>query len=226
MYRFIIVEDDPMVASIHQSYFRSFPQFDLKGVFSNGKEAMLYLEEHPADLAVVDYYMPEMNGLMFLRQLREQKLQTSVIMITAADDVDTFREIMQYGILDYIVKPFTRERFSLALDKFLRTREKLRSAEKLSQKEIDEIIHAGKNRDSAAAQIPKGIQENTLKMLREYLLEHQDAYFSSNDVAAALNLSRITVRRYMNYLLKNNEVSSRIDYNTGGRPSIMYRFQQ
>lgn len=226
MYHLIIVEDDPMVASIHQSYLQSYPEFEVDGFFSGGKEAISFLATHPVDLAIVDYYMPEMNGLMFLRALRERHMSTQVIMITAAAGADTLYETMQYGILDYIVKPFTRERFSEAMVKFRNTREKLRTSGKLSQAEIDEIMNAGKSSARAAVEIPKGIQEGTLNLLRDYLKAHRDTFLSCNEAASALELSRITVRRYMNYLLENKEVTSRIDYTTGGRPSILYRLQR
>jgi len=224
MYHLIIVEDDPMVASIHQSYLQSFPDFSVDSCFSGGKEAMSFLEEHPVDLAIVDYYMPEMNGLMFLKALRERQMSTQVIMVTAAAGADTLYETMQYGVLDYIVKPFTRERFSEAMEKFRNTREKLRSSGMLSQAEIDEIMHMGKPAAGRTVpEIPKGIQEGTLNLLRDYLKAHSETYLSCNEAASALDLSRITVRRYMNYLLENKEVTSRIDYTTGGRPSILYR---
>ncbi|MGX8715076.1 MAG: response regulator, partial [Lachnospiraceae bacterium] len=70
MYRTIIVEDDPMVAAINTSYLGKIAQFRLDRQFSNGKEALSYLETHDADLAIVDYYMPEMDGLEFVRECR------------------------------------------------------------------------------------------------------------------------------------------------------------
>lgn len=42
-------------------------------------------------------------------------------------------------------------------------------------------------------------------------------------VASETGLSRVTIRRYMNFLIEENEVISQIDYSTGGRPSILYQ---
>lgn len=70
--------------------------------------------------------------------------------------------------------------------------------------------------------LEKGLQEQTLERIRTYLEEHKGTLMSSNEIASEVNLSRITVRRYMNYLVENREIISQIDYSTGGRPSIKY----
>ena len=53
--------------------------------------------------------------------------------------------------------------------------------------------------------------------------ENKGIFLSSNEIAGKVNLSRITVRRYMNYLVENREITSQIDYSTGGRPSVKYQ---
>lgn len=94
MYRTIIVEDDPMVASINTSYLGKMSQFQLDRQFSNGREALSYLENHDIDLAIVDYYMPEMDGLAFVRACRARGYKISIIMITAANKMQDFTEFM------------------------------------------------------------------------------------------------------------------------------------
>ena len=55
MYKVMIVEDDPMVASINQQYLERNQNLKIVGQFRNGQEALEYLENNGADLAVVDY---------------------------------------------------------------------------------------------------------------------------------------------------------------------------
>lgn len=54
MYKVMIVEDDPMVASINQQYLERNQNLKIVGQFRNGQEALEYLENNGADLAVVD----------------------------------------------------------------------------------------------------------------------------------------------------------------------------
>ena len=223
MYHVIIVEDDPMVASINRQFLETNSAFVLDASFSNGAEALAYLTDHPADLAIVDYYMPVMDGIEFLHALHVNQLKPFVIMITAASSIREVTQVMQHGVLDYIVKPFTYDRFAQALQKFLAVRSRNDPDVRLSQDEIDRLISRSENGPSGNDQTVKGIQPQTLDMLRAWLKDHNDAYLTSDEIARQVHLSRITVRRYLNYLLENHEIVSRMDYSTGGRPSLRYR---
>ncbi len=225
MYHVIIVEDDPMVASINRQYLSSDPHFQLDQCFANGSEALTYAMEHPVDLAIVDYYMPIMNGIEFLNALHVNDLRPFIIMITAASSIDEVTGVLSHGVLDYIVKPFTFDRFQQALQKFLYVNSLLHEdQEKLSQEEIDHLFGSRiPEQVYHSDQSVKGIQPQTLEMVREWLYSHRDGFFSSDEIAKQVHLSRITVRRYLNHLLENHEIISQMDYGTGGRPSIRYR---
>ena len=92
----------------------------------------------------------------------------------------------------------------------------------LDQSEIDRLL-AQNTSHSPKALLEKGMQEQTLELIRSYLEENKRIFLSNNEIASKVNLSRITVRRYMNYLVENREIISQIDYSTGGRPSVKYR---
>lgn len=223
MYRTIIVEDDPMVASINTSYLGKMSQFHLDKQFANGKEALAYLEHHEADLAIVDYYMPEMDGLEFVRVCRARGIKISIIMITAANKMQDFTEFMSLGVLDYIIKPFSQERFLSALNRFLDFASQTSDGERtLNQEEIDTMASLTSMEGQAPLDTVKGIQPQTLESILKCLKEHRGTYLTNNEIAAMLDLSRITVRRYMNHLVDMHMVVSRMDYTTGGRPSIQY----
>lgn len=221
-YKVIIVEDDPMVASINRQYLQSNPALLIVGEFRNGQDALLFLKKHPADLAIIDYYMPIMDGRQFILNCHEQQLPIDIIMITAANHAQEISLILQLGIVDYLVKPFTFDRFQMAVEKYLSMKKVLRPDAQLSQTELDKIMSPNSVPNSQQL-LEKGLQEQTLILIRNYLCEHPGIYLSSNEIAVKVGLSRITVRRYMNYLLENHEIVSQVDYSTGGRPSIKYR---
>ena len=223
MYKVMIVEDDPMVASINQQYLERNQNLKIVGLFRNGQEALEYLENNGADLAVVDYYMPIMDGLEFVRKCHEKNIKTDVIIVTAANTAQDISEFLQLGIVDYLVKPFTYERFQKAIDKYLYRKNLAKQDKTLDQAEIDKLLSQDQNiRPAEKVVLEKGLQEQTLERIRTYLEEHKGTLMSSNEIASEVNLSRITVRRYMNYLVENREIISQIDYLTGGRPSIKY----
>lgn len=221
MYKVIIVEDDPMVAAINRQYMEKNKEMQIVGEFRNGQDALAFLETHSVDLAVVDYYMPVMDGLEFIKKCREKDSALSIIMITAANSAQDLSNFLKLGIVDYLVKPFTYERFQKAIEKYLFMKGVIREDRNLDQEEIDRLLSPAET-DKGSMPLEKGLQEQTLQMIRAYLKEHKGNYMSSNEIARHVELSRITVRRYMNFLLENNEIISRIDYTTGGRPSIKY----
>ena len=142
MYQVVIVEDDPMVAMLNRRYTEKDPRFRVCRECPDGRAALEYLRAHPADLVILDMYMPQMDGLDVLRQLRAAGVSTDVIMITAASDTATVEAAMRLGVVDYLVKPFEYERFRQALDAFDRRRQAIRS-ESVNQQQLDELLHRG-----------------------------------------------------------------------------------
>lgn len=97
------------------------------------------------------------------------------------------------------------------------------SASDLGQAEIDRLFSVP-DVSSQSAPLTKGLNERTLGLIRLFLSEHPEEVWSSEQISEQVHLSRITVRRYLNYLVETNELVSMIDYQTGGRPSIKYRY--
>ncbi len=223
MYHVIIIEDDPMVADINQRYLKRSQGFHIQGVFQNGREALAYLATRPrVDLILLDYYTPLMNGGEFLSHLQNMDCPPSVIMVTSATDVKIVRQLLSHGVVDYLVKPFEYARFHQALERFRQTHHVLSQGEsELRQEDIDRIITTALQ-PTTEASMGKGLNEATLQLVRQQLQQHPDEMFTSEQLAERVGLSRITIRRYVNHMVKIGEISSAVDYQTGGRPSIMY----
>lgn len=226
MYRVIIIEDDPMVAAINRQYVERLKRFRVEGTFKCGSDALVYLAGREVDLIVLDYYTPLMNGTQFLDQLHGMGKAPGVIMVTSANDVEIVRGLLARGVMDYLVKPFEYERFRGALEKFCQTQDLLRGqGGGLSQGEIDRLTAGAGGAPALGEPLAKGLNTATLELVRTFLLDHPDEAFSSEQVAEGVGLSRITIRRYMNHMVQTGEIASAIDYQTGGRPSIKYRYQ-
>ena len=224
MYRVIIVEDDPMVASLNRQYLEKEQKFTVVGDFRNGTEAMNFLRKNPVDLAILDYYMPVMNGREMIITCHDERIDLDFIMITAANKAGDISDLMHLGVVDYLVKPFTSARFKAALHHYLEMKGRLQSNGHLTQDEIDKVF----SRNAVPEQeeiLEKGLQKGTLDRIVRFLREHPEREYDSNEIAKEVGLSRVTVRRYMNHLLEKGEIISCIDYSTGGRPAIRYRMK-
>lgn len=223
IYKVLIVDDDPMVAMINEQYVCKNKQFKVVGSCRNGKDAIEFLEAHPTDLVILDVYMPDMDGLETLKKIREKKISSEVIMVTAANDVATLEDTLHLGVIDFLIKPFAYERFQIALEKFLANRKAFRDSAILNQTSVDNIIT--NSTKIASKEYPKGIQEKTLLLIRDYFSENisPDGWFSGEAIAEKVGLSSVTIRRYMNFLVGSGEVEESINYETGGRPSVLYK---
>lgn len=221
MYKVLIVEDDPMVAMINEQYIKRNKNFELVGKCSNGSSALDFLDNNDVDLLILDVYMPKMDGFETLRRVRNKKITVDAIMVTAANDRASLEEALHLGIVDYLVKPFTFDRFQMALEKYISQNNALRDFETLNQKNIDHIID--NTRKKSDDLYPKGIQEKTVDLIMEYLKANEGKWFTGDDIAEKVGLTGVTVRRYMNYLAESGRVTGEMNYETGGRPCMKYR---
>ena len=224
MYKILIVEDDPMVAMINEQYIKRNKNFQIVGKCSDGKAALDFLEKERADLIILDVYMPHMDGFETLRNIRSRKIPAEAIMVTAANDIKSLEEALRLGVVDYLVKPFTFERFQSALEKFIAQNKAKKDLETLSQQSIDYIVENAHRKSSE--QYPKGIQEKTLELIISFLQSSPDKWMTGDEIAEHSGLTGVTVRRYMNYLSESGKAVSQMNYETGGRPCMIYRMKR
>ena len=221
MYRVLIVEDDPMVAMINEQFVSRHKDFEVAYKCNDGKSALEYLDENEVDLIILDVYMPYMDGFETLRQIRKKQISVDVIMVTAANEREQLKEGLHLGVVDYLVKPFTFERFKVALDKFIAQSEALKELDKVNQKNIDFLID--KSRKTTNELYPKGIQEKTLQTIIEHLKENKSKWLTGDEIAEKVGLTGVTVRRYMTHLAESGMVIADMNYGTGGRPCMLYK---
>ena len=213
-----------MVALINAQFAEKTPGVQVVATFHNGRNALAFLEKTRVNLLLTDLYMPEMSGTELINELRRQGCDADVIFITAANDAPNIQETLRLGAVDYLLKPFCCERFEEALDKVVVRRKVIESGMAFTQADIDEMIRARRsNPDSRTAELEKGIQRQTLNHIRAELRMSVGVYRTAEQIAADTGLSKVTVRRYLNYLIGTGEVESQVDYSTGGRPRVEYR---
>lgn len=221
MIKVLLIEDDLMVQEVNKEFINRVDGFEVIGLAGNGIEGMEQIRRMSPDLVIIDLYMPMMDGLETLHLLRKESHPVDVIVITAASDLHTVRQVIQQGAFDYIMKPFKFERIKQALENYRAFQNRLRDDGKISQSELDELLFQ-KEQDEELKSLPKGLNAVTLKKIISYL-NQIDTSVSAEEVAEAVGAARVTVRRYLDYLEKSGKVQIDIQYGGIGRPMNRYR---
>ncbi len=219
--RVLVVDDDPMVQQVNREYVESVPGFRVVALAKNGKEALEATAAHRPDLVLLDIYLPDQNGVSVLKEIRRRQLPSDVLMVSAAQDTKTLQEIMRYGAVDYVIKPFRLQRLQEALKKYRATRSRLSNAGALDQDQVDQVLRGGQPGQADGA-LPKGLNEVTLRQVQALLAEHGQA-LSAAEVAHKMGIARVTARRYLDCLVKQKQVRLEVQYGSVGRPINRYR---
>ena len=221
MAKILLAEDEVNIASFIERGLKEFGHSVT--VCHDGNTGWRILQEEPFDLVILDIIMPKINGLELCHLYRQMfGYQAPVIMLTALGTTEDIVKGLDAGADDYLVKPFQFPRFRQALDRFLQARRLLEQGPgSMDQSAIDQLVH---HREAVPPGTPldKGVNFSTLSRIRRFFDENPEHFFTSEQIAEHVGLSRITVRRYVNYMVDQGEITSSIDYQTGGRPSIRY----
>lgn len=115
-YNCVIVEDDPLAIKILTRYLEAVPQLELSGCCSDGIEAMHLMDRKNVDLLFLDVQLPKLPGPDLVRTLPHPPY---TIFTTAHPEFAV--EAFDLGAVDYLIKPFSFERFLKAVNRFYRT---------------------------------------------------------------------------------------------------------
>ena len=165
---------------INEQYVNRNKAFRVVEKCRDGKSALEYLESNDVDLIILDVYMPLMDGFETLRQIRKNKKSVDIIMVTAANDRASLEEALHLGVVDYLVKPFTYDRFRIALDKYVSQVAALKDLDTLDQKNIDFIIESAHK--NGGELYPKGIQEKTLQTILNEMKNNPSKWMTGDEI--------------------------------------------
>lgn len=108
----IIIEDQPPAQRILQKYIRDIGNLELKATFADALTALKFLKQTPVDLIFLDIHLPKISGIDFLKILSPKP---KVILTTAFSDYAL--QGYELDVTDYLLKPFSFERFVKAVSK-------------------------------------------------------------------------------------------------------------
>lgn len=219
MINVLVVEDDPMVSQLHEHYLSQIKGFELCDIAGNGDEALSLLAENSYDLLILDVFMPTMDGLQLLAKIREAGYDVDVIIVSAANDKDKIKLALRLGAVDYIIKPFEFERFNLALNNYLKRYHIVEDQTVLVQSELDKTII--RQEEQVVVSLPKGLDKNTLATVWD-CIKNIEGMFTTEEVAAMVGISRVSIRKYLEFLKTLHLLKLDLHRGSVGRPVYKY----
>lgn len=219
MINVLVVEDDPMVAQLHEHYLSQIKGFQLCDTARSGDEALRLLQANDYDLLILDVFMPSMDGLQLLAKIRENSFDVDVIIVSAANDKDKIKLALRLGAVDYIIKPFEFERFNLALNNYMKRYHIVEEQEIIEQSELDKTIV--RSEKEPVASLPKGLDKNTLAVVWKCILTF-DGMFTTEEVSAKVGISRVSIRKYLEFLKSLRLLKLDLHRGSVGRPVYKY----
>jgi two-component system LytT family response regulator len=114
MKRVLIIDDEPLARMVVLEYLQDFKEIEVLGECNDGFEGLKAIQQHQPDLIFLDVQMPKINGFEMLELVENPP---AVIFTTAFDEYAI--KAFETHAVDYLMKPFSKERFNKAVEKFL-----------------------------------------------------------------------------------------------------------
>lgn len=227
MMNVLVVDDDAMVAELNRCYIGQIPGLTCCGTASTLQQAKERLQQtdSPVDLILLDIYMQQENGLDLLAELRHSRHHVDVIIISSAADAGSIKTSLNYGVADYLIKPFQFSRFEEALTHWQQKRSQMENQHYYQQAELDRLLHGNTTEGNKERRLPKGLTPQTLRTLCQWIDAHPESEFSTDELASEVNISRVSCRKYLIWLAEIKILFTTIQYGATGRPVYRYRLQ-
>src|SRR6266540_858690 len=116
MSKIIIIDDEPLARSIVKEYLQKYLELEILQECNDGFEAVKAIQQYQPDLIFLDIQMPKINGFEMLELLD----QPPAVIFTTAFDEYAIKAFEAHAV-DYLLKPFNKDRFNKAIDKYLST---------------------------------------------------------------------------------------------------------
>jgi DNA-binding LytR/AlgR family response regulator len=175
----LVVEDEPLAMERLCGYIARFPWLSIQGKFSDGMDALVYLQTHSVDILFLDINLGEFSGIQLLEGTGKK---FEVILLTAYSEYALKGYELQ--VTDYLLKPYSFERFAQAVEKARNNLTKtalpekkwlfVKSAHQIEKINLDELLYIEGMRDYRRIHLLNNRKLMTLQTFREFEAELSD----------------------------------------------------
>lgn len=219
MMKILIVEDDFRIGEMYREYLLENTCVEEIHTALNATESLGLLEEKDIDLMLVDVYLPDMHGDKLIEEVLKSHPYVNFIAITASQESEKVKNMMQLGVFYYLVKPVKLDKLGETVNEYAARNRGLSESAEMDQEKIDRYF--GREKRIEEDELPKGIDPVTLKKIENVFSEEEE--WTSSHLGDYLGTSRTTVRRYLEYLRKSGKLAVSQDFGDKGRPEKKYR---
>lgn len=222
-----IVEDDFRVAQIHADYIKDIGSCTVLENLRSGTETLRNLEaaSNLPDIILLDLYIPDVEGYSLIKEIRSLYSAIKIVVISAASEAEHVQDIVNLGVFDYIIKPFEIQRLSQTIDRYRYVEKLFLTKEHLSQKEVDELFFPT-FKEGQQEPIVKGIDLHTLQSVKSLFEDNTFEEMTASRLSEEIGTSRSTARRYLEYLVAEQFLETKLIYGSVGRPERKYTYRE
>ena len=178
--------------------------------YPNGREGLKEFLNHGADIILVDYHMPDIDGIETVRMIRKHDQQVPILVLTVDERQEIANRFLDEGATDFALKPVK------APDIIARVQ--------LHKRLLDMTkMHQETPKMQYEAFVTKGISQSTLAYVEKYLMNSKQPS-TVEVISQELGLATPTVYRYLTYLIQQGKVQPIPSYQKTGRPKNRYQW--
>lgn len=205
--KIIIIDDEPDIQytikeiCLHGGWEPIVAKSSIQGV--------ALCKSHNPNVIIVDYHMPDWDGLTTVKKIRQIDNTASILVLTVDERQEIAEKFIAAGATDFAIKPIKSP------DLISRIKMNLKINE----------IQAKYTKDKQQTYIDKGISPATLSVICDYLKEQSEG-LTIDEITTGVDLAYQTVHRYIQYLIEEGKVVTLPIYGALGRPKNKYKYSE
>lgn len=218
----IIAEDDYRVAMLHTEYLKAYDDIKMIGHALNGDELLKLLEKKPdVSLILLDLYFPDVMGTELLGTIRANYPHVDIIIISASDDRSALQQAKRHGVYAFLTKPVEMKLFQVTIKHYLDDRAFFTQKASFTNDDARRLLGGSLPQQIEPRDLlPTGIDAITLDHVYQALVKSHG--LTIEETCEKVGISRTTARRYLEYLVRENKIETRLNYGVIGRPERKY----
>lgn len=194
-------------------------KYEVKDICRKKAELLDALKKKDFELLIICEDEEEFNDISAHEIMRRKKTEFDLLLISCRRDKEIIKGKLRQGVVDYLLKPYSRARFKQSLEMYICRDSVLRNIENFSQSNIDHgLLCFSKKKESFSK---KGIAEKTKNIIWQCVISH-DKPIETKEVMKKVGISGVSIRKYLKEMCDENLIRMIREDGKIGRPCMKY----